>query len=857
MIKTRIYTVNQKESTYTDLIESTIVTDSEIVPYMGDLMYPYYMGYVLDEDMPLCAMANEITMQDGYLIVNKLHQNHSWGFCTVSRSALNDLIKMAFIYADSNGDFHIEAPFSTTPEIRFLNKIEMCKLNSQKIFRIGIRYVIVRTQDLGNNDTFIDTTSNAKLNINNVFTESKDTDLLSWQDFILGNVTISTLTRSYGATNSTDYPRVNSKTFYIDYDGFDETGTFRTTFGPEGNEDFYTLFLQISTIRPYLVSRYGDTLHNEYVGVSPFFEYETPECPQEGIPAQRAMILPFRDEHTEVTIRFVAATQNEAGYFVQIDKGTGTNDTWFGNVKFLNINIPNNLTYEDSGLSLVRDLSISYAGILRGNTIVKKNTHSTSTGVDSADFYGCSHPDDVLKILAFFHKIDTQATGYSDIEISTTYTPRFSTSLFDENDVPLYERKQEALSNILSELRPWQIPGNDITDDEFDFINMPEYIPDEKEDEDRMSGVDWLLNNTFPYGSTAGFVTPYVLTGKQIEEFSGVLWATFNDPDFWKAIGTVLSTSLSLNPADILDYIVSLRAYPMAIPGDDETSGDIYFGRGFVPIHVRGTIKRLGVYNFSVNSGWALVPETFGDFRDYEPCTRVSVYLPFCGIIELTPSQVVGNELRLTYSIDLSNGACVAAIEVRGNKQYVICTAEGNIGAQVQMSASNLGQIMQKGVGAVQAAATGAALLMVGTDLAAGTAEAELASAKSTAEMSEIMTRYGETQKALTEQANVSAARSIGSMSNIHNVPYARFGQSSGFSNFLNITPMIRIETRYYDIPDNYAHVYGYACNKTVTLKDLEGKGFTVCSNIDLSGVPATVEELSAIETLLQSGVYL
>lgn len=81
-------------------------------------------------------------------------------------------------------------------------------------------------------------------------------------------------------------------------------------------------------------------------------------------------------------------------------------------------------------------------------------------------------------------------------------------------------------------------------------------------------------------------------------------------------------------------------------------------------------------------------------------------------------------------------------------------------------------------------------------------------------------------------------------------------GQYDFFGNFPYIT--YSYERVIPQIPSNYYELYGAPCNLTVALKTLKGKGFTVCSNLHMSGFSkASLSEISEIEELLLNGVIL
>ena len=82
-----------------------------------------------------------------------------------------------------------------------------------------------------------------------------------------------------------------------------------------------------------------------------------------------------------------------------------------------------------------------------------------------------------------------------------------------------------------------------------------------------------------------------------------------------------------------------------------------------------------------------------GDFRNFVN-TTITVYLPFCGTVELNPSDVVGYRISLKYSIDLMSGGCTACIYLhRKGAEFMIANKSGNIGILMPITATNAGQV--------------------------------------------------------------------------------------------------------------------------------------------------------------------
>lgn len=401
----------------------------------------------------------------------------------------------------------------------------------------------------------------------------------------------------------------------------------------------------------------------------------------------------------------------------------------------------------------------------------------------------------------------------------------------------------------------WQLLNNNIVDNDFTEDEIPEYAPPGQDNEPH-GGPGWLANNVFPYGALNGFVTLYCLTPKQLGAFGQYLWAGFFDTDFIDSLVVTAFEAASINTSDILNFIPSVKYYPISLDslnnwhsGGDST---IFIGRGSkgIDLNTAAHVGNLTAYCAGVDCESEDIEPEFGDFRDFEPCTRLTLFVPFCGVMELTPSQVMGKgqpgKVYLKYLIDFSTGACECAVEIKNcGWRTIVGTLSGSIGANVELTASNLSQVIQSFGKAVVGVGATVALATVGLGQASALEEMGGRATQAEAAMSNAE------KGLLANQAN-----NINSLLSLNTVPAPTAGTSGGYSAFINLAPMIQRTYHHYEVPANYAHVYGYACNKTVTLSDLKGKGYTVCSNVELSGIPATQDELAAIESLLTSGVY-
>lgn len=65
-----------------------------------------------------------------------------------------------------------------------------------------------------------------------------------------------------------------------------------------------------------------------------------------------------------------------------------------------------------------------------------------------------------------------------------------------------------------------------------------------------------------------------------------------------------------------------------------------------------------------VDCGTVDCREYFGNVFDYDPHTKVSIYLPFIGVVPLKVSEVMRASITVTYGVDVITGACLAKVKV-------------------------------------------------------------------------------------------------------------------------------------------------------------------------------------------------
>lgn len=304
------------------------------------------------------------------------------------------------------------------------------------------------------------------------------------------------------------------------------------------------------------------------------------------------------------------------------------------------------------------------------------------------------------------------------------------------------------------------------------------------------------------------------------------------------------------------DYIVSCKAMLLDVAHTDNTYA---FTLGPVQFDGIGCYKYNGTGSFSfgtipLDGTGDYVP--YGDFRDYQPYTTMELYIPLCGTVEIDPEFFVGHSIEIIMMYDIYTGACTAGI-YRDN--FTLWKAvNGQIGADIPVSALQMGTY-QNAIHSLQAAqkqneirlassavtvAAGAAALIAapatgGTSLIAGAGLISGAAGLLSGVMQEQNYDYQiEHTQPIPAQTTAAETQNNFCVGGLYPILYVKRAKM----------------LKGYDA-EIYSHTIGNAC----LINGLIGSqsGLVMCSSVDLSGVPATVEEINAIKQALSKGVYV
>lgn len=124
-----------------------------------------------------------------------------------------------------------------------------------------------------------------------------------------------------------------------------------------------------------------------------------------------------------------------------------------------------------------------------------------------------------------------------------------------------------------------------------------------------------------------------------------------------------------------------------------------------------------------VNCGSVSLPEYYGNVFDYDPHTKVSIYLPFIGVVPLKVSEVMRSTISVTYGVDVITGACLAKVSVsRDGGGGILYSYGGSCACHYPISSGSyagiISGIVTSAIGIAGGVATGNPLATIGGAMA-------------------------------------------------------------------------------------------------------------------------------------------
>lgn len=327
--------------------------------------------------------------------------------------------------------------------------------------------------------------------------------------------------------------------------------------------------------------------------------------------------------------------------------------------------------------------------------------------------------------------------------------------------------------------------------------------------------------------ATAGFITLYKLHQASMSQFASDMFAS----SLWEALKQFFGTPM--------DFLVGVNLLPF-----EPTAGPSFkpaYGPTAIFGHAYPTVANQYV---DIDCGSVELKKYWGNCFDYEPYTKVQIWLPYIGYRDLPVDEIMGQTISVMYRCDCLTGDCVAFIytgtvgETGPQVERVISQFYGNCAVRVPFGATSYDAAISNSIALMGAAASaglsaGAGAIAEGGKIGAGLHAGINAAGEEMA----------------TNGASIGVVQGL--KPNIHKGGAA--GAATGYMS-VQVPYLIRRIPRQ-SLPEGYMNLKGYPSNIGGKLADFTG--LAIVDDIQLNNIPAMETERQEIISWLRGGVLI
>lgn len=322
------------------------------------------------------------------------------------------------------------------------------------------------------------------------------------------------------------------------------------------------------------------------------------------------------------------------------------------------------------------------------------------------------------------------------------------------------------------------------------------------------------LNN--PKLTSAGaFNTFYALSESELKSFANELW-TADESKFNQII-----QGLMLMGENPMDGIISLQLYPFSLINLSSlaTTQPIQIGR----TQLNTSATKIKGLNAVIDLGSINLRNYFDSFLDYEPYSTATLYIPYCGSIQLSLNDTTGKTISVKLIVDYNSGICTAVVFSDG---IPIVYKNGVIGQQISVTGTDNATM------ASNAISSSLNMLNSATNFIAGGKD--------------VSSTIQNSANLLASSFDYSAMRTI----------YQNQGANSSQINMYQPQkPHIIINLAEFDVADDFGKYHGFRCDFYEFINSLNG--YVETDTPILTNINATEDEKNIIIELMRGGFYV
>lgn len=330
------------------------------------------------------------------------------------------------------------------------------------------------------------------------------------------------------------------------------------------------------------------------------------------------------------------------------------------------------------------------------------------------------------------------------------------------------------------------------------------------------------------------------------------------------------------------DWISTVMVYPFNIPlGRNGTSqGKLQLGLYDTKIDCYDLLIVSEMYEM----GELLIEPHFNNFADYDGYSKMEVWLPFLGTVDISLNDVIGKYLKFRLGVDYISGQGIWYICVgdtptnatsvfvdllEGANDRILSTHTCQIGMQLPIGTTNTASVYRNLImGAVKGVSTALSSYAISSlGASGGTATTKEVRTARNEKTGRQITKATKTTETKYNSSNYQLGKSItgvfdyatDSLNNMH--ISASTDRSNNPTTMINTCKSIKV-IRYYPklitTDENYGKLYGYPLGQTKVLSTLSG--YTEISNIHIEGEgfkSATQKEILMLKEALSDGIIL
>lgn len=378
-------------------------------------------------------------------------------------------------------------------------------------------------------------------------------------------------------------------------------------------------------------------------------------------------------------------------------------------------------------------------------------------------------------------------------------------------------------------------------------------------------------------------------------------WNGLNGFAYYCAVPTLDLNTLFGSNAE--NFLSSIMYYPFDISQDQPVSSSdksLYIYLSQVKDKDDNPIKTVQVqpgrcfFNMGEFDYSEYMPDNFQNFADYNGYTRIEVYLPYFGFVELNPNDVMGKFIQFRLKVDVGSGQGIwyigvsdhsiaegaehpIATESLDSDVRILSTYSCSLGYQIPIASANsaeVGRNLILGVVKAATAVAGAAAIgamipsttttsksvktydIQGRSTAKGSRMKQIRSGTVTSERTTTTDTSAQTTRTMVNACFDAAPDALAAMH--FRASSDRVNNSAALINGSESIKIIIYRPKLVEADEEYAKLYGYPLGEVRTLGELSG--YTEISSIHIEGQDfstATSEELSKLYSLLTSGIIL